>query len=100
MECVQGNKTFDIIWQKITSNNSVVIQRADFVTEIRDILTKGQTKINITMSYVLSVSLPEVGSFQTVMTLGRYAYTVSSSLTVNDSSYNGYRRHFCKRSRR
>ena len=69
MECVQGNKTFDIMWQKITSNNSVVIQRADFVTEIRDILTKGQTKINVTMSYVLSVSLPEVGSFQTVMTL-------------------------------
>ena len=63
MECVQGNKTFDIIWQKVTSNNSVVIQRADFVTEIRDILTKGQTKINVTMSYVLSVSLPEVGIF-------------------------------------
>ena len=63
MECVQGNKTFDIIWQKVTSNNSVVIQRADFVTEIRDILTKGQTKINVTMSYVFSVSLPEVGIF-------------------------------------
>ena len=100
MESVQSNKTFDIIWQKITSNNSVVIQRADFVTEIRDMLTKEQTKVNVTMSYVLSVSLPEVGYFQTIMTLSRYAYTVSSSLTVNDSSYNGHRRHFCKRSRR
>ena len=86
--------------EKITCNNSVVIQRADFVSEIRDLLLKQHIKFEITMSYVLSVSLPEVSSFQIIITLIRYTYTASSTLTVDNPSADGYRTHFYRRSRK